>query len=319
MFIHNDLISIIIPCFNSEKYLAETIDSVICQSHGNWECIIVDDGSEDSSFMIALSYKERHPDKICVFRNKGKGACAARNYGIELSKGEYIKFLDSDDALFCNETLKNQLQFLKDNDFEIVYGDEFYYQNDLNDFGFLKKRGAVVNDAKSFYKNFPITSNFLISKKALGTIRWNNKLKSGQEFFLLFQCFTRGYKFGYQLISVSKIRIHDSKYRISNKSKEKHIQQLLDLVEEMKTEVDTLAITDKDFLQQFKIQLLTSSYQAIKYGDNEAAEVIQKHLSKVKNVKFNKVSANLLYTINSISPYFGSFMYRLFTKFNIEL
>src|SRR5579875_322194 len=94
------LISIIIPLYNAEKYIIETIDSALQQSYKNIEIIIIDDGSTDSSFNVAETYKS---DNIIVVKQENKGASAARNHGLKLAKGEYIQFLDADDILDVNK------------------------------------------------------------------------------------------------------------------------------------------------------------------------------------------------------------------------
>jgi len=90
------LISILIPAYNAEKYLSETIQSAINQTYTNIEVIIVDDGSTDNTFEGAKSFQS---DKIKVYSIKNSGQSAASNYAFQQSKGEYIKFLDADDIL----------------------------------------------------------------------------------------------------------------------------------------------------------------------------------------------------------------------------
>ncbi|MVN20622.1 glycosyltransferase family 2 protein [Mucilaginibacter arboris] len=90
------LVSIIIPVYNAQKYIAETITSAIKQTWENKEILIIDDGSEDASFSIAKSYESK---TIKVFLQAKQGASAARNKGIKEAKGDYIQFLDADDLL----------------------------------------------------------------------------------------------------------------------------------------------------------------------------------------------------------------------------
>lgn len=95
------LVSIIIPLFNREELIEETINSVLDQTYSNWECIIVDDGSIDDSKLIVEKYIERDP-RVKLFQRpaaKIKGASSCRNYGLEKAKGELIQFLDDDDLL----------------------------------------------------------------------------------------------------------------------------------------------------------------------------------------------------------------------------
>lgn len=88
--------SIIVPVYNVEKYIDECIESVIKQTYKDWELILVDDGSKDSSLEKCRSYAEKD-SRIRVFSQQNGGASKARNNGLEKSCGEYILFLDSDD------------------------------------------------------------------------------------------------------------------------------------------------------------------------------------------------------------------------------
>ncbi len=105
------LVSIIIPCFNREDLLPATLDSVLNQTYANWECIIVDDHSTDTTPEIGIEYASRDGRFIFLKRpkEKPKGAASCRNIGLEHAKGDYIQFLDSDDLLHP-EKLEKQLK-----------------------------------------------------------------------------------------------------------------------------------------------------------------------------------------------------------------
>lgn len=90
------LVSIIIPVYNAEKYLAETITSALAQTWPNIEVIVIDDGSVDNSLAIAKKFKA---DNVRIFSQENKGASAARNLGLKEAKGKYIQFLDADDMI----------------------------------------------------------------------------------------------------------------------------------------------------------------------------------------------------------------------------
>ena len=90
------MISIIIPIYNTEKYLGQCIESVLSQSHRDFELILVDDGSPDRAGSICDQYAAQDP-RIRVFHKKNGGVSAARNTGLESAVGEYVTFIDSDD------------------------------------------------------------------------------------------------------------------------------------------------------------------------------------------------------------------------------
>ena len=92
-------ISVIIPLYNKEHYIEDTIKSVLAQTYSNWEAIIIDDGSTDSSAQIAQSFND---PRIRFYKQTNQGVSRTRNRGIELATGEYIAFLDADDQWMPN-------------------------------------------------------------------------------------------------------------------------------------------------------------------------------------------------------------------------
>ncbi|MDJ0693925.1 glycosyltransferase [Mastigocoleus sp. MO_188.B34] len=110
------LVSIIIPCFNR---LREAIDSCLKQTYPQIEIIVIDDGSTDNSLDIIKSYNNQ---VIWESFSKNRGGCCARNHGFEISKGEYIQFLDADDYILP-EKITRQVDFLELTGNDVVYGD----------------------------------------------------------------------------------------------------------------------------------------------------------------------------------------------------
>ncbi len=107
----NKLISVIIPLYNKEKYIEDTIKSVLNQTFTDFELIIVNDGSTDNSLKVIEKFND---ERINVFSKENAGVSSARNYGIYKSKGEYIAFLDADDTYF-KEHLNNLYYFMLQN------------------------------------------------------------------------------------------------------------------------------------------------------------------------------------------------------------
>lgn len=106
------LVSVITPCYNGEKYLAETIESVLAQTYKKWEMIIIDDGSKDSSAKIASEYAARNP-RVRLITQENAGSAAARNHGIRECQGQYIALLDADD-IWLPTFLEKQIAFMKE-------------------------------------------------------------------------------------------------------------------------------------------------------------------------------------------------------------
>ncbi len=109
----NPLVSIIIPLYNSEKYVEETITSAIGQTWENKEIIIIDDGSTDNSLNIARLYA---CNRVKVFTQTNSGASSARNNGLSEARGDYIQFMDADDLLAPDKIEKQLLHLLQHKD-----------------------------------------------------------------------------------------------------------------------------------------------------------------------------------------------------------
>lgn len=90
-------VSVIVPCFNAEKYISKALDSLLSQTLDDMEIIVINDGSSDNSKEIIDEYYKKYPDKIRVYHQENKGIASVRNYGLSLVNGEYFGFLDSDD------------------------------------------------------------------------------------------------------------------------------------------------------------------------------------------------------------------------------
>lgn len=146
------LISIIIPTYNRAHLISQTLDSVLLQTHQNWECIIVDDGSDDNTAAILSEYCKKD-SRIQYFNrpeNYKAGGSGARNYGLKMSKGHFINWLDSDDLLDFEKLeidLKSLLKTNKDftisqskyfhiekDDFNLVWNERLYSKDPINDF-----------------------------------------------------------------------------------------------------------------------------------------------------------------------------------------
>jgi teichuronic acid biosynthesis glycosyltransferase TuaG len=112
MRMSSSLVSVITPVYNNEAYIAQTIQSVINQTFGNWEMILVDDCSEDHSVEILAEYAKRDSRIKYIKLEQNSGAAVARNRALALSKGRYITYLDADD-IWLPAKLERQLMFLK--------------------------------------------------------------------------------------------------------------------------------------------------------------------------------------------------------------
>lgn len=112
------MVSVIIPCFNLERYIYRAIESVINQTYTDWEIVIIDDGSKDDSVNVCKKYVKQYPDKIKILQQENTGVSVARNNAFKHIKGEFVCFLDGDDYLGekCFEEVMNKFKLEKELD-----------------------------------------------------------------------------------------------------------------------------------------------------------------------------------------------------------
>jgi glycosyltransferase involved in cell wall biosynthesis len=115
---YSPLVSIIVPIYNCAHFLPDALDSILAQQYPNMEIIVVDDGSSDSSAEVAEAYGA----SVKVIRQKNQGPAAARNRGVRESSGEYLAFLDGDDAWLPGKLLAQMQHFASHEEVGIVYG-----------------------------------------------------------------------------------------------------------------------------------------------------------------------------------------------------
>ena len=118
--INYQLVSFIIPLFNKEEFIANCISSVLKQTYPNYEIIIIDDGSTDSSKDIINEFR-KGTDKIKYFYQENKGVSIARNKGIELCRGDFVLFLDADDSI-APEFVQNLISNYQEGDDIVICG-----------------------------------------------------------------------------------------------------------------------------------------------------------------------------------------------------
>lgn len=152
------LVSIVTPLFNSEKFVADTIDSVVSQSYSNWEMIIVDDCSSDGSVEIVLGYKEKE-ERIRFFQlNENSGSGIARNKAIEESKGRYIAFLDSDD-IWTPDKLEKHIKYMQ------TVGAVFSHTS----YGYLNEEGSRIKGTFRVSKH-PVSYHDLLKRTEISCL-----------------------------------------------------------------------------------------------------------------------------------------------------
>lgn len=138
--------SFIVPMYNVEKYISQCIDSLLAQKYNNYEIIIIDDGSTDSSLSISKKYESKNKN-IKVFSQENSGVSKARNRGLKEAKGEYIVFVDSDD--YCSENLLTIIEQNINQNELLIYGYSKIYINKIENI--VKKDSFETECSKEEY------------------------------------------------------------------------------------------------------------------------------------------------------------------------
>jgi len=180
--LNNSLVSIIIPVYNRERWVSDTLDNILMNNYRPLELILVDDGSSDNSLDVLKNFSNKNrEDKnliIKVLTQTNKGAPAARNLGHNNSSGQYIQFLDSDDLIDI-EKFSIQINIMKEKDadfglcdFTMQYvetGEQVYHSN-------VRKLNKVLSSHGSFGCGSP-----LLSRELSGQIFWDTSLSRKQD------------------------------------------------------------------------------------------------------------------------------------------
>lgn len=182
----NPLVSIIVPVFNRERLIEETLDSIKNQTYTNWECLLVEDGSTDNTTQIIKKYIKKDIRFKLLFRpdTRKKGGNACRNYGFEKSQGNFIQWFDSDDLMHKNKILDKIEVFVNnpDIDFVVCEGIEFLdtKENRFTKWDKITSKDPLVDHITgkvSLHTNGPLFKKSFLNDKLL----FNEKLQRKQE------------------------------------------------------------------------------------------------------------------------------------------
>lgn len=208
------MISVIIPIFNAENYIHRCIDSILAQSYADFELLLINDGSTDSSGSICNEYA-LSDNRVRVFHKENGGVSSARNMGLDNAKGEWIAFVDSDDyiikldSFFYNEDLIIFPYKLLSKD-----GSESLYKLDNLVFENKKEVKNIIKE-KSTTSIFKTLWSKLYKRKLIGSLRFDESIRIGEDQLFLLEylnsiktCrFVNSYMYVYGEFQASKYQI----------------------------------------------------------------------------------------------------------------
>lgn len=290
------LVSVIIPCFNAEKWIAEAIDSCLNQTYSAIEVIVIDDGSTDSS----LDVIKRYDGKIIWESGPNQGGNHARNRGFALSRGDYIQYLDADDYLLP-EKLERQVQFLDSTEFDVVYGDwrhQYHLPNGESYLEDIKVTGTQPDLLESLLADWWVSPACLLFKRSPITQvgGWDESLKAGQDRDFFLSIVLNDAKVGYQPGCYSIYRRYGN-VTVSTSSKTRYLQSHQIILEKAER---TLAAAGK--LSQGYRDAMAQSYFMLARGYLEFDppqyfKLLDKTLALSPNFQANSADRTAAYTL----------------------
>lgn len=216
----NELVSIIMPSWNTGNFIAESIQSVIDQTYKNWELIIVDDCSTDNTDEVVSFYKDQ---RIKYLKNeKNSGAAITRNKALREAQGEWIAFLDSDD-LWAPEKLEHQINFMKNNGYNLSFTEYEKIDEESKPLNVYVSGPEMVNKRKMYNYDYIGQLTMMYSTKAFGLIQIKD-IKKNNDYAIRLQLYKKDGTCAYLLkenlakYRVRKVSISHDKFKKKFKS-----------------------------------------------------------------------------------------------------
>lgn len=227
---HKFKFSVIVPIYNVEEYLEDTISSVINQTINFKEyiqIILVNDGSTDNSEEICIKYSKKYPDNIIYIKQKNSGVSAARNAGIKYAEGEYINFLDSDDIWQKGVFKKALKMFRKYPQIPMIGVKQKFFEaaNGYTPLNYKFEKGTrIVDITKEFDKiQLSITSAF-IRREYIKDLRFDTKIKYSEDAKFIYEVFIKNKKTTYGLIA-DQLHLYRKRYSQNSAIQTKDLNQ----------------------------------------------------------------------------------------------
>ena len=313
---NNELISIIIPVYNAEKYLRQCLDSIINQTYTNFEVLLVNDGSTDSSGMICQEYVE-NDSRFRYFEKENGGASSARNLGLERSGGAYITFIDSDDWVEPNY-LDVLYTALKENDTDVAIStykrfaqdgvfylrsysredDEFLNIGTRSRDSFLEILPRLGELDHSFYS----ISSKLIKREIIGNLLFDEQVSYAEDLNFFFYLYLG-------VESVVYVRDYTYVYRTHDASTSQNVNELqalqeLEIYKKMFQQIDRMGLPTFHY---FKRMENVVTYRISGFPTSKAIREYESFVSEVREmVTYQQPLISLIVPIYNVENYLWS-------------
>jgi len=284
-------VSVLMNCYNGEKYLKEAIDSVFAQTFTDWEIVFIDNCSTDNSAEIVKSYGE----KIKYYKTEENIPLgAARNFGLKYCEGEFISFLDTDD-IWLDSMLEEQLKAIKSNNYALAYAGQIEINTNGDKIGEIIpmfKEGSIFNELLLQF-DIPIVSTILRrSSLEESKLNFDMNVSASEEYCLFMQLSIRN-RFIVIPQALVKYRIHDD--ALTNKTISKWAEERRYTLNKIIQENQGI---EKKFDEEFKEAYARAAYYEAQYlVSNDQKFQAFKVLSKYAflNKKYFVLSVILLF------------------------
>ncbi|WP_067148392.1 glycosyltransferase family 2 protein [Pseudotamlana agarivorans] len=280
------LISIIIPTFNRAHLIRGTLDSVLAQTYTNWECLVVDDGSTDGTDAIMAEYCAKDARFQYYHRPKDRlpGGNAARNYGFEVSKGEYVNWFDDDDIMLPEFISKKIYAFERIKTLQLVICSGSFADSSLKNHNVidLKITSYLYKDYSQWNLKV-LTPSVLFKKDFLANKDlFKTEILRGQETEFLSRLFFELPKEQYFIINSSLFlyRQHEATKTSKNKTYVPEFKNSLALncITNFKR---VLILRDSELINHFYVETIGYFFLALKNGDIKTSKHVFSELSKL--------------------------------------
>ena len=258
------LISVIMSVYNCEKYISQSIESILNQSYSNFEFIIINDGSTDNSLEIIKKYQHKN-SQITLIDQTNIGLTKSLNKGINVAKGDYIARMDADD-ICLSDRFMNFINYYKTNQNLMIYTTPAIT---IDSFGnsiikipsYLRRNG--FNERMLDYTCSLIHGTLIINSKLLKKFKYDESYRYAQEFNLYHRLLSKGYKINYDKNNITyRLRIHDN--QVTNTNSTAQLDSYYRTLKEFNKKIYKMNINNKILFKLFDVYFFLKS----KLSDN---------------------------------------------------